>query len=135
MIRDRSGTPVLGVVGIDDEARRRMHEQLATELGGRGWRVSTGSVEELDRLFAEEHSPDLVIVDGDCARIEARIEVSLERDDGRLLCEPGRLLALVTDSLAFDPFAMPVFGLDEADAVADRIEERILDHRERGGER
>jgi hypothetical protein len=49
-----------------------------------------------------------------------------ERSD-ELLCEPGEMVALVTDNAKVEPVpGVPRFGLDDAAGVADLIGERFL---------
>ncbi len=91
-------------------------------------------VRELDReLTLDEiaeiigNDVDLILTEGYKREGRNRIEVSRVARSDTLVCEAGEAIAVVTDNEAFDPFGMCLFGLDEADAVADFIEERFLD--------
>ena len=84
------------------------------------------TLEEL-AVIAGESGCDLLLTEGFKREGVNRVEVSrLERSD-ELLCEPGEMLALVTDNrdVACAP-GVPRFGLDDAARVADLIGERFL---------
>lgn len=92
-----------------------------------------GIVREVDREPTLEEIAEMVGDDVDIILTEGykragrnRIEVSRKDRSDTLVCEPGEAIAVVTDNEAFDPFSMCLFGLDEADSVADFIEERFL---------
>ncbi len=91
-------------------------------------------VRELDRELTLDEIAEMIGDDVDIILTEGykregrnRIEVSRVARSDTLVCEAGEAVAVVTDNAAFDPFGMCLFGLDEADAVADFIEERFLD--------
>jgi molybdopterin-guanine dinucleotide biosynthesis protein B len=110
------------------------HRQAGAAISVVASATQLGIVRELTReLTLDEIAEaigddvDLILTEGYKRAGRNRIEVSrVERSD-TLVCEAGEAIAVVTDNEAFDPFGMCLFGLDEADAVADFIEERFLD--------
>jgi molybdopterin-guanine dinucleotide biosynthesis protein MobB len=110
------------------------HRQAGAAISVVASATQLGIVRELHReLTLDEIAEaigddvDLILTEGYKLEGRNRIEVSrVERSD-TLVCEAGEAIAIVTDNEAFDPFGMCLFGLDEADAVADLIEERFLD--------
>ena len=89
------------------------------------------SLDAIARVAADSGA-DLLITEGYKREGRNRVEVSrLERSDSPI-CDPGELLALVTDNPALsDRYASagtPVFELDDGfEGVADLIAERFLD--------
>jgi molybdopterin-guanine dinucleotide biosynthesis protein B len=110
------------------------HRQAGAAISVVASATQLGIVRELTReLTLDEIAAaigddvDLILTEGYKRAGRNRIEVSrVERSD-TLVCEADEAIAVVTDNEAFDPFGMCLFGLDEADAVADFIEERFLD--------
>jgi molybdopterin-guanine dinucleotide biosynthesis protein B len=82
-------------------------------------------VDEIARVAADTGC-DLLITEGFKREGRNRIEVSRVDRSESLVCEPGELLALVTDNSALECGDAPRFGLDDAVGVADLIGERIL---------
>ncbi len=73
---------------------------------------------------------DLVLTEGYRSAATLKVEVSRRAAGSGLVSPPDQLLALVTDQ-AF-PLPVPQFGLDDADGVADLLEQRLPLCRARG---
>ncbi|PKQ15044.1 MAG: molybdopterin-guanine dinucleotide biosynthesis protein B [Actinobacteria bacterium HGW-Actinobacteria-7] len=83
------------------------------------------SIDEIARIAADIGS-HILITEGFKREGRNRIEVSrVERSDS-LVCEPGELLALVTNNSALSCDGVPRFELDDAAGVADLIGERFF---------
>jgi len=76
---------------------------------------------------------DLIIAEGYKRSGRNMIEVSRVARSETLVCEPDETIAIVTDNEALDPFGMPLYGLDDAEDVANMIEERFLSGGDRRG--
>jgi molybdopterin-guanine dinucleotide biosynthesis protein B len=77
--------------------------------------------------IAAESGCDLLLTEGFKREGVNRIEVSRAERSDELLCEPGEMVALVTDNAKLVPApGVPRFGLDDAAGVADLIGERFL---------
>jgi molybdopterin-guanine dinucleotide biosynthesis protein B len=120
------------VVGKDSWRHRQAGASISVVASG----AQIGMVREVDReptldeiaeMIGDE--VDLILTEGYKRAGRNRIEVSRVARSDTLVCEPDEAIAIVTDNEAFDPFSMCLFGLDEADAVADFIEQRFLDRR------
>jgi molybdopterin-guanine dinucleotide biosynthesis protein B len=117
------------IVGKDSWRHRQAGAPISVVASAKQIEV----VRELNRELTLDEIADMIGDDVDVILTEGykregrnRIEVSrVERSD-TLVCEPGEAIAVVTDNEAFDPFGMCLYGLDEADAVADLIEEKFL---------
>jgi molybdopterin-guanine dinucleotide biosynthesis protein B len=69
---------------------------------------------------------DLILAEGYKREGRNRIEVCRVERSETLVCELDEVIAIVSDNEALDPFGMPLFGLEDADDVADFIEGRFL---------
>jgi molybdopterin-guanine dinucleotide biosynthesis protein B len=69
---------------------------------------------------------DLLLTEGFKREGRNRIEISRKERSEALICEPGQMLALVTDNPDLDCGDAPRFGLDDAAGVADLIQGRFL---------
>lgn len=80
----------------------------------------------LEELLALAHDVDILLTEGYRRAGEVRIEVSRRARSTELVCEAAELFALVTDNdeLAVGP--VPVFGLDDDEALADLVESTFL---------
>lgn len=76
--------------------------------------------------IAADTGCDLLLTEGFKREGCNRIEVSRLARSEELVCAPGESIALVTDNAGAECGGVPVFGLDDAAAVADLIEERFL---------
>ncbi len=77
----------------------------------------------LDQVIATVTDVDIVLVEGYSRSDAPKIEIVRAARSAEPICEPGALLALVSD-LPLE--GAPLFGLDEIDALADWIEARFL---------
>lgn len=77
---------------------------------------------ELVAMLAQR--ADIVLTEGYRSAATLKIEVSRRAAGSQLVAAPEQLLALVTDQ-AF-ALAVPQFGLDDAEGVADLLEQQLL---------
>lgn len=80
---------------------------------------------ELARIAADSGA-DLLLTEGYKREGTNRIEVSRLGRSDELICEPGEAIAVVTDNPDAHCGDAPVFGLEDAEGVADLIQERFL---------
>lgn len=80
----------------------------------------------LDELLELACGVDILLTEGYRRAGDVRIEVCRRERSTEMICEPGELLALATDNTDLDLGDLPVFGLDDADGIADLIEARFL---------
>ncbi len=80
----------------------------------------------LDELLALAHDVDILLTEGYRRAGEVRIEVSRRARSTELVCEAAELFALVTDNDEIAAGPVPVFGLDDAEGLADLVEATFL---------
>lgn len=80
----------------------------------------------LDELLELAHDVDILLTEGYRRAGEVRIEVSRRARSTELVCEAAELFALVTDNDDLDVGPVPVFGLDDGEALADLVESTFL---------
>jgi molybdopterin-guanine dinucleotide biosynthesis protein B len=80
----------------------------------------------LDELLELARGVDILLTEGYRRAGDTRIEVSRKERSSEMVCDPAELLALATDNTDLDVGDLPVFGLDDADGIADLIEARFL---------
>lgn len=78
----------------------------------------------LPEIVAGIQDADIVLSEGYKRGPAPKIEVNRAEQGRALLCQPGELLALVTDQ-AWD-LDVPIFDLDDASGLVDLIEVRFL---------
>jgi len=88
---------------------------------------------DLARVAADSGA-DILLTEGFKREGVNRIEVSRQERSDELVCGPGEALALVTDNPKVTCGDAPIFGLDDASAVADLVEERFLVRAEMDGD-
>lgn len=76
---------------------------------------------ELVAMLAQR--ADIVLTEGYRSAATLKIEVSRQAAGSQLVAAPDQMLALVTDQEF--ALAVPQFGLDDAEGVADLLEERL----------
>ncbi len=69
---------------------------------------------------------DILLTEGYRRAGDVRIEVSRRARSTELVCEAAELFALVTDNPDLVVGPVPVFGLDDAAALADLVETTFL---------
>ncbi len=79
----------------------------------------------LDEIAAEAVDVDILVTEGFKRAGSVRIEVSRDERSTELISSADELFALVTDGER-DVGGVPVFGLDDATAIADLIERTFL---------
>lgn len=83
--------------------------------------VKYEAVSEQD-LIGMYPEADLILLEGFKWTDYPKVEIVREGVSEKPLCDPGTLLAIVTDREAdFAPYGVPVFGLNDAAALADLI--------------
>lgn len=107
----RLGQAGSDVVLISAPHRLAMLERVAEER----------TLEDLVAMVADR--VDIVLTEGYRGADRPKIEVSRRERGSELMSRPGELLAIVSDQ-DFD-LPVPQFGLDEAAAVADLLEEKF----------
>jgi molybdopterin-guanine dinucleotide biosynthesis protein MobB len=80
----------------------------------------------LDELLALARGVDILLTEGYRRAGDVRIEVSRRARSTELVCEAAELFALVTDNPDLVVGPVPVFGLDDAAALADLVETTFL---------
>jgi len=80
----------------------------------------------LEELLALAHDVDILLTEGYRRAGEVRIEVSRRARSTELVCEAAELFALVTDNDELEVGPVPVFGLDDGEALADLVESTFL---------
>lgn len=80
----------------------------------------------LEELLGFAGDVDLLLTEGYRRAGSVRIEVSRRARSTELVCEPTELFALVTDNPELEVGDVPVFGLDEAEPLADLVERSFL---------
>lgn len=80
----------------------------------------------LDELLALARGVDILLTEGYRRAGDVRIEVSRRARSTELVCEAAELFALVTDNPDLVAGPVPVFGLDDAAALADLVETTFL---------
>lgn len=80
----------------------------------------------LEELLEYVPDVDILLTEGYRRAGNVRIEISRRGHSEELVCEPHELFALVTDNDDLDVGDVPVFGLDDAEGVADLIERTFL---------
>lgn len=130
------GDEDVDVIGKDSWRHRQAGAAVSVVASAR----QVGVVRELQReLTLDEIAEmvgddvDLVLAEGYKRSCRNMIEVSRVARSETLVCGPGEAIAIVTDNEALDPFGLPLYGLDEADAVADLIENKFLSGGDRHG--
>ncbi len=78
----------------------------------------------LDEIAAELHAVDIILAEGYHWVEKPKIEVVRKEHSQELRCDPGELLAIVTD-LDFD-LDVPCFGLEEVQPLVDLIERHCI---------
>lgn len=86
----------------------------------------------LEELLALAHDVDILLTEGYRRAGEVRIEVSRRARSTELVCEASELFALVTDNDEIAVGTVPVFGLDDAEGLADLVEATFLKGAPRG---
>lgn len=80
----------------------------------------------LEELLALAGQVDVLLTEGYRRAGDVRIEVSRRARSTGLVCEPHELFAVVTDNEELDVGDVPVFGLDDAEGLADLVERSFL---------
>jgi molybdopterin-guanine dinucleotide biosynthesis protein MobB len=80
----------------------------------------------LDELLALASDVDILLTEGYRRAGDVRIEVSRRARSTELVCEASELFALVTDNDEIAVGLVPVFGLDDAESLADLVEATFL---------
>ncbi|MDO8848236.1 MAG: molybdopterin-guanine dinucleotide biosynthesis protein B [Coriobacteriia bacterium] len=80
----------------------------------------------LDELLALANDVHILLTEGYRRAGNVRIEVSRRARSTELVCEAAELFALVTDNDEIDLGEVPVFGLDDAEGLADLVEATFL---------
>jgi molybdopterin-guanine dinucleotide biosynthesis protein B len=80
----------------------------------------------LPELLALASDVDVLLTEGYRRAGDVRIEVSRRARSTELVCETAELFALVTDNDDLEVGGLPVFGLDDAEALADLVEATFL---------
>ena len=80
----------------------------------------------LDELLELAHDVDILLTEGYRRAGNVRIEVSRRARSTELVCEAGELFALATDNEELEVGEVPVFGLDDAEGLADLVERTFL---------
>ena len=88
----------------------------------------------LDELLALAGDVDVLLTEGYRRAGDVRIEVSRRARSTELVCAPHELFALATDNDELDVGDVPVFGLDDAEGLADLVERSFLLGGPGGGE-
>ena len=81
----------------------------------------------LEELLALAHDVDILLTEGYRRAGDVRIEVSRRARSTELVCETTELFALVTDNDDLEVGDLPVFGLDDAEDLADLVERTFLE--------
>ena len=86
------------------------------------------SERSLDEIAAEATAGgcDILLTEGFKRSGNVRIEISRLARSDEMISEPSDILALVTDNPDLRPEGVPIFGLGDASALAEFIEERFL---------
>ena len=80
----------------------------------------------LEELLAFAHDVDILLTEGYRRAGDVRIEVSRRARSTELVCDASELFALVTDNDELTVSDLPVFGLDDAEGLADLVERTFL---------
>ena len=80
----------------------------------------------LSELLELARDVDILLTEGYRRAGDVRIEVSRSARSTELVCEAAELFALVTDNGDLDVGGVPVFGLDDAEGLADLVERTFL---------
>ncbi len=80
----------------------------------------------LDEIAQYARDVDILITEGFKHAARVCIEVSRLARSPEPICTDERLVALVTDNPGLVPDGVPVFGLEDAEAVADFVEREFL---------
>ncbi len=80
----------------------------------------------LEEIVEAAGDADIVLTEGFKRAGSVRIEVVRKARSDELTSDPGTLFAVVTDDPGLAPPGVPVFGLDEAERLADLIETTFL---------
>lgn len=80
----------------------------------------------LAELLVYAGDVDILLTEGYRRAGNVRIEVSRCARSTEIVCEPSELFALVTDNDELDVGEVPVFGLDDAEGLADLVEATFL---------
>lgn len=80
----------------------------------------------LDELLDLARDVDILLTEGYRRAGNVRIEVSRRARSTELVCEAAELFALVTDNDELEIGEVPVFGLDDGEALADLVESTFL---------
>jgi len=81
----------------------------------------------LEELLSFASDVDILLTEGYRRAGDVRIEVSRRARSTELVCDASELFALVTDNDELDVAGIPVFGLDDAEGLADLVERTFLD--------
>jgi molybdopterin-guanine dinucleotide biosynthesis protein MobB len=80
----------------------------------------------LGELLEYAADVDILLTEGYRRAGNVRIEVSRRARSTELVCEAAELFALVTDNADLEVGGVPVFGLDDAEGLADLVERTFL---------
>lgn len=80
-----------------------------------------------ERLFAAFREVDIILAEGFKGSPLKKVEIVRGAVSDHPVCDPGTLLALVTDTAARVP-GVPAFGLDQVEAVAQIIEDYVKEN-------
>jgi molybdopterin-guanine dinucleotide biosynthesis protein B len=80
----------------------------------------------LEDMLAFAHDVDVLLTEGYRRAGDVRIEVSRRARSTELVCDVSELFALVTDNDELGVMGIPVFGLDDAEGLADLVERTFL---------
>ena len=81
----------------------------------------------LEELLSFASDVDILLTEGYRRAGDVRIEVSRRARSTELVCDVSELFALVTDNDELGVAGIPVFGLDDAEGLADLVERTFLD--------
>ncbi len=127
-----SGADVTGQPGSNkDTDRLKRAGAMGAVLIGPGWEKEQGGMENVDlesiHRLAKNHAPDadFILIEGMKTGPAPKIEVFRTATGKEMACDLSQgLIAVVTDTTP--DVAVPVFGLDDAEAVADFLINRML---------
>jgi molybdopterin-guanine dinucleotide biosynthesis protein MobB len=88
----------------------------------------------LDELLTFAGDIDILLTEGYRRAGSTRIEVSRRARSTELVCDPAELFALVTDNADLECGTVPRFGLDDAEPLADLVEQTFLAKETRDGD-